>query len=565
MQLEDPVRDVATVPDQDVTAAADRRRFFLVATAATIGTLALILGLAMRYTNGRVVYVIDDAYIHLGMAKTLIHHGTWGVTPGVYESASSAPLWTTLEAAFLAVVPGIGDVLPLLLNLVPGIWIIWMLSRELPLPPLRRSTVPSWIVAIVLPVVALFLAVMPLVGMEATLQAALALQAFVLFARIERGEQRRATVAWFLVAIAASAFLRDETLFFAVGMAIAFVVSRWSRESGWDVRALRSRFGLAIATVVAAAVPVGILATINVAYGQGPLPNSVVAKTLIGHHRGFVRAPIQIVNELVLDPMLLLLAVVAIAYLVFAMAGRRGRHWPYALAFAVAALLHVAFADVGYVERYEEYLLVVGMVLAIRIARETIPRASWQPAMVCFAIVLVLFSPSKLQYLPNAPVGSSNQYRQQVQMARFLARYYQHDAVALNDIGSVSYLHEGRIVDLVGLASHEALEARRDDRFDRTFVQHLTEKYDVQVAVLYANLYFADIPRTWLPVGTWSLGQKKVSSLGPTVTFFAPGLDAAARLSRDLHAFQPSLPRGVKVSYNPLVQVAIARHTAPGA
>ena len=269
-------------------------------------------------------------------------------------------------------------------------------------------------------------------------------------------------------------------------------------------------------------------------------------------------------TELAADPMLLLLVVAAISYLAFAAAGRCGRHSSYALAFTVAALLHVAFADVGYVERYEEYLLVVGMVLVIRIGHETIPRVSWQPAMACFAVALVLFSPSKVNYLPNTPVASSNQYRQQYQMARFLARYYQHDAVVLNDIGAVSYLHEGRIVDLAGLATYQVLEARRDHRFDRAFVQHLTEKHHVRVAVIYAGLYVGEIPRTWLPVGTWSLGQKQVSPLGPTVTFFAPGLDAAARLSRDLHAFQRSLPHGVVVSYNALVQFAVATRGTRG-
>src|SRR6202158_2105859 len=66
-----------------------------------LGALAMLL-LCRHITGGRIIYVVDDAAIHLKMASSLLHHGTWGVQPGIYQSASSSPLWGLLLAGLLA-------------------------------------------------------------------------------------------------------------------------------------------------------------------------------------------------------------------------------------------------------------------------------------------------------------------------------------------------------------------------------------------------------------------------------------------------------------------------------
>ena len=91
------------------------RSGLLVAGLALAVLVAQIL-LGMRLAEGRWVYTLDDAYIHLVMARNLALHGVWGVAPDTFAACSSSPLWTLLLALGMRVL-GAREWLPGLFNL----------------------------------------------------------------------------------------------------------------------------------------------------------------------------------------------------------------------------------------------------------------------------------------------------------------------------------------------------------------------------------------------------------------------------------------------------------------
>src|SRR6185436_17091297 len=74
----------------------------------------------LRLTEGHLVYALDDAYIHMAIAKNLALHGVWGVQAGTFSSSSSSPLWTLLLSGWFRAA-GVSDAAPLVLNTLLGV------------------------------------------------------------------------------------------------------------------------------------------------------------------------------------------------------------------------------------------------------------------------------------------------------------------------------------------------------------------------------------------------------------------------------------------------------------
>jgi len=66
----------------------------IVAICVFVVTIAIVLIVELCRTKGHLVYALDDAYIHMAMAKNLAQHGIYGVTEYEFSSSSSSPLWT---------------------------------------------------------------------------------------------------------------------------------------------------------------------------------------------------------------------------------------------------------------------------------------------------------------------------------------------------------------------------------------------------------------------------------------------------------------------------------------
>lgn len=150
--------------------------------------MAVLTAAALSLTGGHLVYALDDAYIHMAVARNLADHGVWGVTRHEFTSSTSSIVWPLLLAA--ARVVGLSlDHAPLLLNVVFGLVVIAAAARAVPGPPLVRAVV---LVALVLLTP---LPTLALTGMEHTLHIASVLVLGLVLDRAFQGAERPGLLA----------------------------------------------------------------------------------------------------------------------------------------------------------------------------------------------------------------------------------------------------------------------------------------------------------------------------------------------------------------------------------
>jgi hypothetical protein len=390
------------------------------------------------------------------------------------------------------------------------------------------------------------LATLALIGMEHVLQAALTV-AFVLeAARVVSGEEKR---TWPLLALASALLATRYEGVFPVGIACALL-------------ALRKRFGLAGALAIAGAAPVVLFGLYSMAHGSLFLPNSVALK----------RQHLQLKELSDLGDLLggnVLTTMSAQSYLLplgfgtlalFAREVWRGGAWTKDAIRLLVALgttaAHVELASLGWFFRYEAYLVALDVsVIAIALAPHGSTfslRQAWRRSRLGFltgtATLAVASAPLWIRAFAAqgaTPTACRNIHEQQVQTARLLARYFPHDAVAINDIGAVAYYGDSPIVDLEGLASLDVARAKSlqlDKPLDARQLASFTK--DVPIAVIYDD-WFPSVPTSWVRLARLEIQANKVCASN-VVSVYATSGDSVPRVLAALHAFDPSLPADVR-------------------
>ncbi|HEY2518355.1 MAG TPA: polysaccharide biosynthesis/export family protein [Polyangiaceae bacterium] len=505
---------------------------------------ALMLRAALHHTGGLFGYAVDDAYIHLALAKHLALNGVYGVTRHAFTAASSSVVWPFLLAGAMRL---FGDqiALPAAMNLVATVGLVAVvatsLAREAPgLSPTVRAAVGVAVV-LLMPVASLVL-----VGMEHILHAALTVAFVVEAARVIAGPGRRGHA---LVALAFTlAATRYEGLF-PVGIAAALLL-------------LRRRAGLAAALLAAAAAPIVVFGLFSMAHGGLFFPTSIALKrqrfdltaldgwgdALGGNVLDMLsRAPYLL--PLVLGPALLLTRAL-----------RRGGLFDrdsvrLLLAFGTT-LAHVELATaIGWFNRYEAYLVALDLTVcaislgssapfSIRGAFQSAPLPSLVGALAIAAGTGPLWV--RAMWVQGAtPLAVQNIFQQQVQTARFLGRYFPNDPVAVNDIGAVAYYGDEPIVDLVGIATLDIAKAKsmkHDNRLTAAQVTSFTK--DAPVAVVYEE-WVANIPASWVRLARLRIDSNKVCALDHVAVYATSG-EAVPRVLAALREFAPSLPPEVR-------------------
>ena len=513
----------------------------------TLGLLFAALGWivfrALRMTGGSLTYPLDDTYIHMSIARHLAEHGHWSVTGAGFTSSTSSPLWTLLLGTSFRLF-GEWLLAPFVLAALFAVALVVALDRYLrargvtPLP--RFAILFAAVFATPLPT-------LTFIGMEHVLHLLLSLAIVHYASRVlAPAIARRRDRVLLIASCALSAAVRYESLFM-VGMLGLILLAR-------------RRVGLAFACGAAAALPVALYGLWSRAQGWYLLPNSVLLKGAVpsGSPKMMLKGLLDRgLDQLWANPQLLVLLVAVLVILSLPRADAAGRGHRDALRiYAGMIILHLEFAVAGLFYRYEAYLVGLGVALigaALFDERERLRAWLGPPRLARAAIALLLaiviarpLGRRALRSIQEAPRASTNIYEQQIQMARFLDRYYRGQPVALNDIGAVTWLADIHLIDLAGLGSLEPARLRLTQRFSTGAIDTLTRREHAAVAILYPHWFklYGGLPAGWTEVGQWKIARNVVCG-ADSVSIYAVSPAEITPLIGHLREFDGALPREV--------------------
>ncbi len=517
--------------------------------------LSLLFGLLSAtsfYQNqGHLVYALDDAYIHMAMARNFSLYGVWGITRYGFASSSSSILWTLL-LSFTYYLFGVSQIAPLLWNLLFAVLVLWVayaiLTHYKLAPALKLAALLAIIFLIPLP--ALILS-----GMEQNLQTLLALLGTFLAARVLSGE-------------APSTAARDSTLL----LVLAPLVTAVRFEGMFLILAicglllLRKRWFYALAFVVCGFLPVVIYGIISVSHGWFWLPSSVLLKGVTPDLRSlsglFLSLAINAFVNLHLGLHVFVLLIAVLLFYVLACGKGRGvfdSRQVMGAILLVTAIPHVEFVQVSPLFRYDAYLFVLGVVFIASqfpiIMPDFPPRTSFSSESIpkylaTGALALLLFFPLAVKgtrLLWFLPQCTANIFEQQYQMGSFLRQYYQGSVVALNDVGAVNFLADIHCLDLWGLANRDITVLKRAHNYLTRDIARLSKQAGARVAIVYDSWFTGGeggLPAEWVRVGRWTIRNNVIAG-GDTVSFYALDPSEVSHLIQCLREFALRLPRDV--------------------
>jgi len=499
------------------------------------------LGIIVTYliivsmNDGSFMYTLDDPYIHLALAEQ-ISQGHYGVNAGEVSSPSSSAIWPFLLVPFARLASG--DLAPLFLNALCGAATGLVLVRRFRLlwPDSGDSAPKSQIVrglmavAVMIAGNALGLA---FTGMEHNLQLLSAVVAIDAMFNVSRMDsQTRLLEWWHWAALIGGPLIRYENMALTAAACGFLILSQHWKQ--------------ALIVALSALIALGAYSGFLMGIGLEPLPNSVQAKltmTQPGESQSFLGSRWnQLVTALQLG------RGQAITSLILVAVGfgccRRSFDGPAKVATGIAAagLMHLLVGKFGWFNRYEAYIsgaLAFG-VLALSLTAASPAKKPLGMAAGIFALISSLaLSFPYLQGLGQIPTAANNIYEQQYQMHRFLMEKWKRP-VAVNDLGWVAYRNDQYVLDLWGLASHEALTARTSGD-DPGWMQRLTEQHDTKLAIIYQEA-FPEMPKHWIKVAEMRLSRPRITPAFGRVSFYATDPANAGEIETLVESMRKSLP-----------------------
>ena len=480
--------------------------------------------------SGHFVFTLDDPYIHLALAENILN-GHYGVNQNEFSAPSSSILWPFIIAPFSQFLQSAYALL--LINITAAIGTIILIWKLL-LPTnsdkkysFEKTLTLSIILIVSIP--AINLVGLIYTGMEHSIQ--LFFSTLIIYGLIYEVEHKKISW-WFIVAIVIAPLIRYECLALSLP-SILFLYIRGYRAKS-----------LSIACILLFLL--GAFSLFLISLGLDAFPTSVAAKSSVVSSGGGVKSLLRsLYGSLTLSRGILL--IVAMLSLLYFALNKELKKELRLLAFviSISAFLHLLVGRYGWYSRYEIYIWSSLILTLLYLNKNLIYQL---PAKIGFyqMVGLMLLSSGMLcaPYfitLMTTPLASNNIYEQQYQMHRFATKY--NKAIAVNDLGYVSYQNNNYVLDLWGLASIDALRLRKSSN-KSDWITQITQNKNVEFAMIYEE-WFKEIPDNWRKLGELSLGKTQITPANASVSFYSIGCKPYAEISDLIKTFSTTLPEGV--------------------
>jgi hypothetical protein len=512
--------------------SGEKKIFFIPLGIFIVILIAEITGILIL-NSGLIVYTTDDAYIHLALAENILK-GHYGVNLQENSSPSSSVLWPFILSPFTGF--SLGYLIPLLINVLSSVGSIFIFFFILKKIFFKESTdnsilIKAAILLMILLIIATNLVGSLFSGMEHSLQIYLTLLNIWGLILIVTDKN---IPKWFLAFIIIAPLIRFENL------ALSFSSLIFLYLKGYKKKAM---FSFLIIVLSVSCFSIFLLSL-----GLKPLPLSVLQKSSVISSGGFY-ATLENVKDNLFSPRgsLLMIGVFVLSYFSFFTERNRAERL-LAGCFSLAVLLHLVIGKEG---RYIVYIWAASLFIFIFLYREwifkTITKIGFLKTALFSSALTVLVSYYYILSILTIPISSNNIYEQHYQMHRFAADYYKKP-VAVNDLGYVSFNNNNYVLDLVGLASQEALNYSQT-RKTSEWIDTLCRKHDVELAMIYDD-WFDTIPGNWFKAAELYLGKIKMASSRDMVSFYLLDIEKKGEVIYLLRKFRETLPEGVKLVLN---------------
>lgn len=497
-----------------------------------IYNIMVVLQFAPRY-----IYPLDDAYIHLSMAKNFADFSVWGITQYEFSSTTSSPLFTFLLAILIKVF-GNWEYIPLVANSLAGVALILVFHQYL--KQFSKLTYTVFLASLVL---LMPLHLMIMTGMEHVFHALTMVLALLAFKKYLENEAPRNFSNLALLSILATGF-RYESLFFIFFMCVyLFFIKREYFQS--------------IALGLFAITPVLIYGWISVDHGSFFLPNSLILKG--NTNDGIVGFLTRVAGNAYRGISVLILILILIVQ-IFSRSKTQNifidkiKNNAIPIVVFCGFAVHLLFANFGWLIRYEAYLVVVTLFAIAPFADDLFQNKIGNQVLKFAMVILLLitFSMRFVLMLKFQSLASKNIFDQQIQLADFLHQYYRNSRVVANDIGAITYFNNIHLLDTYGLGSIEVATLRKEDHGKFTdnkklqaYIYNTAKLQDFEVALVFDK--WVKMPDYFSKVGTLTI-QNNYMAGGTTVSFYSIKKENTDKVRNQLVEFSKQTPKDVIIN-----------------